>query len=97
MIFVLEPKVPSPKRQGTLSIHLGKDAGELPPTSELECPTYNDIFDNCPWTTGDCMTICWNGEGRIDDILFNAEETELNPDALIVKYFWFFEYIRDKQ
>lgn len=89
--------MPSPKRQGTLSIHLGKDSGELPPTSELECPTYNDIFDNCPWMTGDCMTICWNGEGRIDDILFNAEETELRPDALIVKYFWFFEYIRDKQ
>jgi hypothetical protein len=67
LVFVLEPKVPSPGHKGTLSIHLKKEKGLLPSMTEIECPRYNDIFDRCPWNTGDCMCIRWDDGDNINN------------------------------
>lgn len=97
IIFVLEPKVPVYGRQGTLSVCLEKEEGLLPSTTELECPAYNDIFDRCPWVTGDEMAVCWNSENVISSILFDEKNLDLSEANQPIKdYYWFFEYIRSK-
>lgn len=94
---MLEPKVPSPGRQGTLSIHLKDERGYLPSTTELECPAYNDIFDKCPWITGDSLCVCRDGSGDVYKILFNNSNVDLSsPNQPFKDYYWFFEYIRTK-
>lgn len=89
--------MPSPGRQGTLSIHLDNEKGILPSTTELECPSYNDIFERCPWATGDSICVCRNGSGEIYKILYNDIYVDLNSvDQTFKDYYWFFDYLKSK-